>query len=142
MTNYSAPVTTICAGNTQINGPLVPVWSSAMPWPTVSSIMRSTITVTPQPSCSIQRSDCSGIGYGSDATLQVPRGCSAIGAACGQCTIKGSEIHLLYFHRPGIANGSHDLCASAPGATQNNCPYGAFVTSTHTSTVSLRRNER
>lgn len=83
---------------------------------------------TPAPTCSIKPSDCARL---SQATLLGGYSVCNTGSNggngnhttmdCGQCTIFGANIQLLYFPVP--TNTTRDICAS----TTNNpvyCPYG------------------
>jgi hypothetical protein len=102
-----------------------------------------TITYTgPAPSCSVQPSDCSWLrtsylaadsSFSAKLTLSpdaapglppiAPR-CYIPGPpldACGQCTIHGGKVELLYF--PLSTKTSRDMCATAPTSPVV-CPFG------------------
>lgn len=147
-TKFIAPTTRLCDGRIRVVGSLTvdhvgSTFTSGVP----------TITYTgPAPSCSIQSSDCvwlqssylsaessftSSLSKYPDAppgdSPEVPR-CyvrDLSDKACGQCTIHGNSVQLLYF--PVTEDTSRDMCATAP-ASSIICPYGP--TYGHDDTVS------
>ncbi|KAK4561748.1 hypothetical protein LTR86_004427 [Recurvomyces mirabilis] len=148
VTNYSAPLTTLCAGNTQVNGPPVPTASFTLPWTTGNSLFPPTITMAATPFCTVPASECGAVGVTSDQYYSIPAGCSSSSTAgssdisgAGACTIKGSDVQVIYFKPSSTANATQDLCAPSPtaAAAANNdaCPYGSFVTSTSTRTTTF-----
>ena len=137
-TNYTAPTTRLCDGRTRVVGSLTPVH--------VGSVLSSnvpTITYTgPEPPCSVQPSDCSWLrksyldadsSYSASLTNSpdAPPGIPPIAPrcyipgppleACGQCTIHGGKVELLYF--PLSTKTSRDMCATA-ATSPVICPYG------------------
>ena len=137
-TNYTASTTRLCDGRTRVVGSLTPVHVGS-----VLSKNVPTITYTgPAPSCSVQPEDCSWLrtSYLSAASsfssvLEDPRelapGLSPIVPrcyipgppldVCGQCTIHGGKVDLLYF--PVSTETSRDMCATAPTSPVI-CPFG------------------
>jgi hypothetical protein len=137
-TSYTAETTRLCDGRVRVLGSLTPV--------SVGSVLTTdvpTITYTgPAPSCSVSPSDCSWLrkSYLSaqssfSASLsqypdappgespQLPR-CYIPGKAqdvCGQCTIHGDHVELLYF--PVTTEVSRDMCATTPTSPVV-CPFG------------------
>ncbi|KAK5726372.1 hypothetical protein LTR17_012803 [Elasticomyces elasticus] len=136
VTNYSVPLTTLCNGNTQVNGPLQVTGVMTLSQTAVASIYPATLTVPPEPSCTVPRDQCDAVGVQPGLISgDIPRGCSiSSSASCGQCTISGSDIHVLYFAVSTAANVTRDVCAPSPTAANNACPYGSWVTSTVPST--------
>jgi hypothetical protein len=137
-TNYTAPTTRLCDGRIRVVGSLTPVYVGS-----VLSQNVPTITYTgPAPSCSVQPSDCSwlrtsylaaGSSFSSSLTNYpdaapglppiAPR-CYIPGPpleACGQCTIHGGKVELLYF--PLSTATTRDMCATAPTSPVI-CPFG------------------
>ncbi|KAK3676182.1 hypothetical protein LTR78_003932 [Recurvomyces mirabilis] len=148
VTNYSAPLTTLCAGNTQVNGPPVPTASFTLPWTTGNSLFPPTITMAATPSCTVPASECGAVGVTSDQYYSIPAGCSSSSTSgssdasdAGACTIKGSDVQVIYFKPSSTANATQDLCAPSPtaaaAANNDNCPYGSFITSTSTRTTTF-----
>ncbi|KAK0823518.1 hypothetical protein LTR73_008421 [Friedmanniomyces endolithicus] len=135
ITNYSAPLTTLCAGNTQINGPLVSTGTLELPWTTQSTVYNATVTLPPEPSCTVPLSQCSAVGVLPGWKYDVPPGCSTTSSCGGPCTIQGSAIQVLYFPLPTSVNATKDVCTASPAGALNSCPYGSWVTSTSTSTM-------
>ncbi|KAK1060820.1 hypothetical protein LTR33_012821, partial [Friedmanniomyces endolithicus] len=74
ITNYSAPLTTLCAGNTQINGPLVSTGTLELPWTLQSTIYNATVTLPPEPSCTVPSSQCSAVGVVPGWKYDIPPG--------------------------------------------------------------------
>lgn len=147
-TSFVAPTTRLCDGRERVLGSLTPLH--------VGSVLTSdwpTITYTgPAPSCSVQASDCvwlqssyfdaqssytSSLSRYPDAapgnSPEKPRCYVSNFAekACGQCTIHGGSVQLLYF--PVTGDTSRDMCATAPSSSVI-CPYGP--TYSHNDTVS------
>jgi hypothetical protein len=138
-TNYTAPTTQLCDGRTRVVGSLTPVH--------IGSVLSSnvpTITYTgPAPSCSVQPSDCSWLrtsylaaesSFSSSLTASpdatpglspiVPR-CYIPGPPleeCGQCTIIGGKVDLLYF--PLSTKTTRDMCATT-ATSPIICPFGS-----------------
>ena len=135
ITNYSAPLTTLCAGNTQINGPLVSTGTLELPWTLQSTIYNATVTLPPEPSCTVPSSQCSAVGVVPGWKYDIPPGCTTTSSCGGPCTIQGSAIQVLYFPLPTSANATKDVCVASPTGAPNGCPYGSWVTSTSTSTM-------
>lgn len=137
-TNYTASTTRLCDGRARVVGPLTPVGAGS-----VLSQNVPTITYTgPAPPCSVGPSDCSWLrkSYLSAASsfssvLADPRElapglppiaprCYIPGPpleACGQCTIHGGKVELLYF--PLSTQTTRDMCATAPTSPVI-CPFG------------------
>ena len=137
-TSYTAETTRLCDGRERVVGSLTPV--------SVGSVLTQclpTITYTgPAPSCSVAASDCSWLrnsylsadsSYSSSLSRYpdappgdsptLPR-CYVKGPpldACGQCTIHGDHVELLYF--PVSTPVSRDMCATTPTSPVI-CPYG------------------
>lgn len=137
-TSYTAETTRLCDGRERVVGSLTPVSVGS----TLSQCV-PTITYTgPAPSCSLLPSDCSWLrtsylsaqsSYTSSLSKYpdappgdsptVPR-CYINGPqldVCGQCTIHGDHVELLYF--PVSTSVSRDMCATTP-TSQVICPYG------------------
>jgi hypothetical protein len=137
-TSYTAPTTRLCDERIRVVGSLTPVHVGS-----VLSKNVPTITYTgPAPSCSVQPSDCSWLrtsylaadsSFSAKLTLSpdaapglppiAPR-CYIPGPpldACGQCTIHGGKVELLYF--PLSTKTSRDMCATAPTSPVV-CPFG------------------
>ncbi|KAK1076577.1 hypothetical protein LTR33_008819, partial [Friedmanniomyces endolithicus] len=74
ITNYSAPLTTLCAGNTQINGPLVSTGTLELPWTLQSTIYNATVTLPPAPTCTVPSSQCSAVGVVPGWKYDIPPG--------------------------------------------------------------------
>lgn len=145
-TNYTAPTTRLCDGRERVVGSLTPVH--------VGSFLSSsvpTITYTgPAPSCSVQPSDCSWLrtsylaAYSSFSSVfsdprELPPGLPPVVPrcyipapsleACGQCTLHGGKVELLYF--PLSTDTSRDMCATAPTSPVI-CPYGPTISNDDT----------
>ncbi|KAK3073686.1 hypothetical protein LTR53_004500 [Teratosphaeriaceae sp. CCFEE 6253] len=133
ITNYSAPLTTLCDGNTQIDGPLQATGTIELPWTLQSTLYSATVTLPPAPTCTVPSEQCSAIGEAGQS-YNVPAGCSTLTSPGGSCTIKGSDIQVLYFPAATAANATRDVCVPSPTGALNACPYGSWVTSTTTST--------
>lgn len=137
-TNYTAPTTLLCDGRTRVVGSLTPVH--------IGSVLSSnvpTITYTgPAPSCSVQPEDCSWLRTSyltaassfSSSLSKYPGAVPGLGPiaprcyipgppldACGQCTIHGGKVELLYF--PISTETTRDMCATAPTSPVI-CPFG------------------
>lgn len=147
-TSFVAPTTRLCDGRVRVVGSLTPAHVGS-----IMTINVPTITYTgPAPSCSVQASDCawlqrSYISAQSSYTASLskypdaPPGDSPemprcyledlSDKACGQCTIHGGSVQLLYF--PVTEDTSRDMCATAP-ASSVICPYGP--THAHNDTIS------
>jgi hypothetical protein len=138
-TSYTAETTRLCDGRVRVIGTLTPVHVGSVLTESVP-----TITYTgPGPSCSILQSDCAWLrksylsaesSYSSSLSRYpdappgnsptVPR-CYIPGPpldVCGQCTIHGDHVELLYFPVTTKA-ASRDMCASAP-TSEVICPFG------------------
>ncbi|KAK5118322.1 hypothetical protein LTR62_002835 [Meristemomyces frigidus] len=141
VTNFSAPVTTLCAGNTQVIDAPVATASFLRPWTTDNVVYSATLTMPPTPSCTVPTAECSAIGFTSAGIYNAPEGCDpSPSTTCGgPCTIKGSDVQVLYFSIPSTANATKDVCMASPtpGPANQACPYGAFVTSTNTVTTTF-----
>jgi len=135
-TNYTASTTCLCDDRTRVVGSLTPVGVGS-----VLSKNVPTITYTgPAPSCSVSPSDCSWLrasylaaasSYSSVLSLDIAPGLPPIAPrcyipgppleACGQCTIHGGKVELLYF--PVSTETTRDMCATAPTSPVI-CPFG------------------
>ncbi|KAM0717054.1 hypothetical protein Q7P37_006906 [Cladosporium fusiforme] len=147
-TSFVAPTTKLCDGRVRVLGSLTAAHVGS-----VLTYNFPTITYTgPGPSCSVQPSDCaylqssyldasnsfsSSLSKYPDAppgdSPEVPR-CyisDLSEKACGQCTIHGGSVQLLYF--PETKDTSRDMCATAPTSSVI-CPFGP--TYAHNDTVS------
>lgn len=137
-TSYTAKTTRLCDGRARVVGSLTPVHIGS-----VLTASVPTVTYTgPAPSCSVNPSDCSWLrksyisadsSYSSSLSQYpdappgdeptVPR-CYIPGPplpVCGQCTIHGDHVELLYF--PVTTEVSRDMCALTPTSPVT-CPYG------------------
>jgi hypothetical protein len=137
-TSYTAETTRLCDGRVRAIGTLTPVHVGSVLTESVP-----TITYTgPGPSCSVSQSDCAWLrksylsaesSYSSSLSRfpdappgnspTVPR-CYIPGPpleVCGQCTIHGGHVELLYF--PVTTEISRNMCATAPTSSVI-CPYG------------------
>lgn len=137
-TSYTAKTTRLCDGRIRAIGSLTPVHVGSVLTENVPTITYS----GPAPSCSVQAEDCSWLrksylsadsSYSSSLSRYpdavpgdsptVPR-CYIPGPplpACGQCTIHGGNVELLYF--PATTKTSRDMCATTPTSPVI-CPYG------------------
>lgn len=137
-TSYTAETTRLCDGRERVLGALTPVSVGS----TLSQIVPSITYTGPAPSCSLLPSDCSWLrtsylsaqsSFTSSLSKYpdappgdgptVPR-CYISGPpldVCGQCTIHGDHVELLYF--PVSTPVSRDMCATTPTSPVI-CPYG------------------
>jgi len=133
ITNYTAPLTTLCDGNTQIDGPLVSTGTVEISQTSYSVFYNATVTLPPAPTCTVPKAQCSAIGFDYSIGGDIPPGCSGTSSCTPGCTIKGSDIQVIYFPPSTTANATRDVCTSST-VPNNDCPYGSWVTSTTTST--------
>jgi hypothetical protein len=145
-TSYTAETTRLCDGRVRVLGSLTPVHVGSVLTESVP-----TITYTgPGPSCSVSQSDCAWLrksflsaesSYSSSLSKYpdappgnsptVPR-CHIPGPpldVCGQCTIHGGHVELLYF--PVTTEASRNMCATTPTSSVI-CPYGATYSNNDT----------
>lgn len=122
--NMTAQLTTACDGHPRIVGDLT----------TTATGTNSTLTSTsatgnftkPTPSCVLAPSDCTSF-YGMYGSTQMSKYCTNTkDLDCGQCTINGGTVQLIYFPQTATLNTSQNLCPTAsisPG-TGTLCPLG------------------
>lgn len=137
-THFTAPTTRLCDGRVRVVGSLTPASIG-------STLTEGVPTITysgPAPSCSVQPSDCTWLqkSYLSATSSfmsslskypDAPPGDSPVmprcyvpglsNKACGECTLHGDSVQLLFF--PLSTKTSKDMCATAP-ASSVICPYG------------------
>lgn len=139
-TDFQGPVTTLCDGRTRILGSLTPASSGTYCFDDFPPTYSYT---GPAPSCSIKPSDCkwlhqwylSASQANELATTWDPPNqpvCTIDGTyapECGQCTIHGGSVQLLYF--PITGKPSRDMCATKPPAPTM-CPFGSTFSNNDT----------
>ena len=117
--NITASLTTQCDGMPRVVGDFTTIATG-----TNTTLTQTTTNYTkPSPTCTPDPVDCADInaGYG---TYPCPRPTTGVVSSCGQCSIWGGTVDLLYF--PTTATTSHNLCPDptvSPG-TATICPLG------------------
>jgi len=130
---YTAQLTTLCEGNTQIVGsPSITAYSTTYQ---PSYAVTGTSPSPAYPSCGILSSDCSILSSSHislaalcvDASSTSSTGSNLTGSNSVPdcpCTISGDAVQVMYF--PVTATSSQDLCAASPTKAID-CPYGTMT---------------
>lgn len=145
LTTYWAPTTAFTAKTTRLCDGRIRAVGSLTPHDVGSTLSTDVPTVTytgPAPSCSVQPSDCewlhsSYLSADSSYSAYQTKNPDAVpgnpptmprcyvsdlsNKACGQCTLHGGNVQLLYF--PLTTKTSRNMCVTAP-TSSTMCPYG------------------
>ncbi|KAF2765149.1 hypothetical protein EJ03DRAFT_218651 [Teratosphaeria nubilosa] len=147
-TAFTASTTTLCDGRPRVWGTITPVSHIT----STQTVYAYTNYSGPPPSCTIGPSDCLQLqsayvsslnsynSYQSASSTDLPLSdmphqpmCQTPEDAdvCGQCTIAGGKVELLYF--PVTRSISRDMCATT-ATSPIVCPFGETVAATSTAT--------